>query len=203
VRELAHACADFLSARRDPALLDSPSTRRYSRRIAKLTHERLKLRNDERDGQAEAQGESWLVCRAGAQLFALRAAEVIETMRPLPLEPVCDAPPFVSGLAVIRGVPVPVVDLATLFGAARSHTARFVTLRIGARTVALAVDAVIGLRAIPAQSLQDLPPLLRDGNGERISALGTLDTELLVLLQSGRLIPERAWDTFGLEGTHQ
>jgi purine-binding chemotaxis protein CheW len=121
----------------------------------------------------------------------------------LPLEPVTNAPPFVLGLSVIRGTPVPVVDLAALFGAAPSHPARFITLRIEARTVALAVDAVIGLRTIPAQSLQDLPPLLRDGNSERISALGTLDAQLLLMLQSGRLIPETVWGTLGLSGTIQ
>ncbi len=171
-----------------------------------MTHGRLDMRKEERDAVPTVAGvgrEAWLVCRADARLFALRAADVIETMRPLPLEPVTDVPPFVSGLSIIRGTPVPVVDLAALFGAAQSHPARLITLRIEARTVALAVDAVIGLRTIPAQSLQDLPPLLRDGNGERISALGTLDAQLLLLLQSGRLIPETVWAALGTGGTIQ
>ena len=67
------------------------------------------------------------------------------------------------------------------------------------RRVALTVDAVVGVRTIPAGSVKDLPPLVRDANIEAIAAIGTLDAELLVVLGDGRLLPESLWDAIAIE----
>jgi purine-binding chemotaxis protein CheW len=137
------------------------------------------------------------VCRADRRLFALRVADVIETMRPLPLEAAAAALPFVLGISVVRGMPVPVVALGALFGGEPAPPGRIITLRIAGRIVALGVDEIVGVRAIPPQALRALPPLLRDGMGEHVSALSVLDRELFLVLQSGRLVPETAWASLG------
>lgn len=131
----------------------------------------------------------FLLCRVGSRLCAMPLAHVIETMRPLPIEAVADAPGFVRGLSIIRGAPVPVVDGAALVGADASEPTRFVTMKVKDRQVALAVDAVLEVRSLPAESLQDLPPLLRDAEPHIVSAIGVLDADLLLVLESGRLIP--------------
>ena len=87
---------------------------------------------------------------------------------------------------------MPVVDLGLLTGG-RSASGRFVTLRLGDRRAAVAVDAVVGVRAVDARLLQALPPLLRDAGAEVVDAIGVIDTELLVLLRAGRLVPEDVW----------
>ena len=46
------------------------------------------------------------------------------------------------------------------------------------------------VRPADRSRIKDLPPLLRDATGEVIAAVGTLDAELLLVLQSGRLVPE-------------
>jgi len=114
-------------------------------------------------------------------------------MRPLPVEPVAGVPSFVHGLAVIRGSATPVVDAATLLGAIGSAPTRFVTVKAGPRRVALAVDAVVGIRAIPSESFASLPPLLQDSSVDAISAIATLDAELMLVLRSTRLVPDDAW----------
>lgn len=130
-----------------------------------------------------------LIVRAGARRCALRASEVLETMRPLPVERAGDAPDFVAGVAVIRGRPVPVVDLAKLLGEARANgIARFVCLRVGERRVALAVEEVLDLRSLPDSGLEAMPPLL--AGGSRAAALGALDAKLLLLLEGARILPE-------------
>jgi purine-binding chemotaxis protein CheW len=134
-----------------------------------------------------------LLFRVQHRLCALALEHVVETMRPLPVEPVPRAPAFVRGLAIIRGAPTPVVDVARLIGAAESRPGRFVTLAIGDRTAALAVDAVLGVRSIPAASIHELPPLLRDATADIVSAVGLLHAELLVVLRGARLIPEELW----------
>ena len=141
-----------------------------------------------------------LICRVQARFCAMPLAHVVETMRPLPVEAVTGAPHFVRGLAVIRGVPVPVVDAAQLLGTQTNQADRFVTVTVGSRCVALAVDSVLGVRAIPADSLQAMPPLLQEAGADVVAAIGLLDAELLLVLNGGRLLSEDVWaglDTSG------
>jgi purine-binding chemotaxis protein CheW len=62
--------------------------------------------------------QSTLLCRVRERLCALPLAHVVETMRPLPIEPLGGMPGFVQGIAIIRGAPVPVVDAGALLGSA-------------------------------------------------------------------------------------
>jgi purine-binding chemotaxis protein CheW len=141
-------------------------------------------------------GELCLVVRVGKQLYAFPVNHVEETMRPLPLSAVAGAPPFVRGMAVIRGLPVPVLDCAAVLADGDqplSSETRFVALRIAARRVALSVREVIGVRQIDSKHLADLPPLLANAGEHVVTAIGTLDRELLMVLRSGKLVPEDVW----------
>jgi purine-binding chemotaxis protein CheW len=121
---------------------------------------------------------------------------VVETFRPLPVDPVSGAPSFVRGMAVVRGEPVPVLDLGSLLGdPEQADPARFVTLRVGARRVALAVEAVLGVSEIETGLLRDVPPLLQEAQGERVAAVAILDEELLLVLRAARLVPDELWET--------
>src|ERR1700733_14675484 len=96
-----------------------------------------------------------LLFRVRARLCALPLAHVVETMRPLPVEAMAGAPRCVRGLAIIRGAPIPVVDVAELLGEGSVQTdtgtrsqpaARFVAVKVADRGIALAVDGVLGVR---------------------------------------------------------
>ncbi|HSV52031.1 MAG TPA: chemotaxis protein CheW [Burkholderiaceae bacterium] len=134
-----------------------------------------------------------LVCRVQARRFALPIAHVVETMRPLPVEVLPRTPAYILGLAIIRGTPVPVIDTARLLGAGAAPGARFVTVKVGARQVALAVGEVLGVQSIPPASLRGLPPLLRDASADVVATIGVLDAELLLILHSARWVPEDLW----------
>jgi purine-binding chemotaxis protein CheW len=142
--------------------------------------------NDRRD-------DLLLICRVQTRLCALPLEHVVETMRPLPTATVAGSPHFVRGLAVIRGDPVPVIDAARLLGAQDAQAERFVTITAGGRRVALAVDSVLGVRAVPADSLQQLPPLLHEAGADVVASIGLLDAELLLVLHSTRLLPDDVW----------
>jgi len=137
--------------------------------------------------------ESFLMCRVQSWTCALPLPHVLETMRPLPVIPVSGAPRFVSGLAIVRGTPIPVLDAARLIGLEHSNPTRFVIVKIGSRQFALAVDSLLDIRAVPAESLQQSPPLLGEACAEVSAAIGTLDSELLLVLRSARLMPESVW----------
>ena len=135
-----------------------------------------------------------LVVTVGDRSCAIPRGDVIETMRPLPVEKVAGLPGFVRGLAVIRGEAIPVVDLGALLdGALSPAVSRFVTLRTGAGRVALAVEAVEGIREFAPETLHELPSLLKEGRGELIDTVGVLDSHLLLVLRSGRILGRDVW----------
>ena len=145
---------------------------------------------------------SVLLCRIGAGLCGFPVRQVIEIMRPVPVEPLAGATPSVLGVSVIRGAPVPVVDAAFLVRGEPGDASRLVTVRLdGApaegrdaeRVVALAVDAVLGVRGIQSTELNALPPLLSDTQRLKIIAMGVDDAEILVVLDCARAVPESVW----------
>ena len=132
-----------------------------------------------------------LVCRVHRLLCALPLRDVIETLRPLPIEPLAGAPSYVCGLSILRGAPVPVVDLGLLLGVEQVRATRLVALRVGARTVAAAVGAVLGVRTLSGDD--GLPPLLKEAGHGAIQTLGSLDRELLLVLEGARIVPEEVF----------
>jgi purine-binding chemotaxis protein CheW len=147
-------------------------------------------------------GDRFLLCRAGSRIAALDVRDVRETLRPLPIEPLTGAPTFVLGLAIVRGFPIPVVDADRLLGSSVSSSAtlisppsaRFVSLKLGVRSAALAVDAVLDIRTLPAEMLADIPPLLGETGADLVSVIGALDAKLLLVLEAARLVPDSVWN---------
>jgi purine-binding chemotaxis protein CheW len=143
------------------------------------------------EGPAEARTvgvHRFLIARASGLGIALPLPNVGETMRPQAVKPLPGMPPYVLGLSRIRGQAIPVVHLGALLGAATPAPAgRFVTVDTGGRRVALAVDAVIGVRRLDAAALGGVP-------GELVEALGVMDKELLVVLRAARILPTEVWE---------
>jgi purine-binding chemotaxis protein CheW len=144
------------------------------------------------DERGEKGVEQLLICRVASKLCGLPLRDVVETMRPLPLERLANMPAFVHGVSLIRGRPTPVVAGHALLGSNAEPTAsaRYVMLELGARRVALLVDAVLGVRDVSASELDQLPLVLRQSRTDQIGALGTLDAELLVVLEHARLLAD-------------
>ena len=140
-----------------------------------------------------------LVVTVGARACAIPLAHVRETLRPLAVEPLTGVPDYVRGVSVIRGQPVPVVDLAALLGeAAGDGAARLVVLQMEERQVALAVHAVIGLRRLESAGFGALPPLLDGAAQQAVEAVGVRDAQLLLMLRTSRLITDELWAKLAL-----
>jgi purine-binding chemotaxis protein CheW len=130
-------------------------------------------------------------------MCALPLEEVEETMRPLPVAPVAEAPFFVRGVCMVRGTPSPIVSLAALLGGALPTQAspgqRFIALRVPEGRLALEVDEVRGLRWLEEDTLESVPPLLRSTANGQLQHVGSLDGGLLAVLGSAHLLPEDLW----------
>jgi purine-binding chemotaxis protein CheW len=127
-------------------------------------------------------------------LCAVPLTHVIETMRPLPVEPISGVPSFVKGISIIRGIPTPVVDLGAVLGSPGERAERFVTLRVGDRQVALAVNAVLGVRDLATlTTIRELPPLLQRASKDVVETIGRLDEQVLMVLRAGWELPDEVW----------
>ncbi len=143
---------------------------------------------------------SFLLCSSASRLCAFRLEDVAETMRPLPVDSIPAMPDFLLGVALIRGAVVPVVDVAQLVaGVAETRPNRFVTVKLGQRQVAFAVQSVLGVRTLNALSMAQIPLLLNEIDASSIAAISTLDAELLLVLQGARIIPEEVWQALDSE----
>lgn len=143
--------------------------------------------------EAPDRAEDHLLVRAGGVVGALPLPDVVEALRPLPLEPLPELPPGVLGLSVVRGEPVPVVDLRLVLGREAPAARRWVVLRVEGRRVALVVDAVLGVERLEPGPADDLPPLLAGGDADVVDGLAARDAALLVRLRAARLVPAALW----------
>lgn len=151
-------------------------------------------------GEPTASSAQYLIVRVGDRLAALPLETVVETMRPLPVGDWAYAPAIVRGIATIRGAATPVVQLHVLLGIhVGAALSRFVTVKTGARVVAIAVEDVLGVRALEERQLEDLPPLLSPGPDEIVSAIATVDGELVTVLRLAKLVPEAVWASIEAE----
>jgi purine-binding chemotaxis protein CheW len=138
-----------------------------------------------------------LVTRICGVACALPIGQVVEIMRPLPIEPIGrpadPALALVEGIAMIRGVPIPVIDARRLLGAPTVPAGRFVIVRAKDQQIALMVDDVVEVTRIDPSELASLPPLVGGVHRDCITAIGARDAALLVVLDTVRVLPEDGW----------
>jgi len=146
----------------------------------------------------EASGEQVVLLQAGLHLCALPVSVVLETLRPLSLRPLAGAPAGVLGVGVVRGSPVPVVDLAVFVAGAPSASParRWVMVRCGSRAAALAVDGVAGIRTLPPGAVT--APLVAGAAQGALAALRVCDADLVLVLEASRLVPEGVFEALQL-----
>jgi purine-binding chemotaxis protein CheW len=131
-----------------------------------------------------------LLVQAGAHACAVPLGAVEETLRPLPCARLPGLPRAVLGLAVVRGESVPVVDLAGALEDAAPPAARWVLARAGGRRVALAVSAVVGVRALDEDALRAAAARVAGVVAPLVSAVVMLGSRSVAVLDVARALPE-------------
>jgi len=133
---------------------------------------------------------SLLFVRAHRLTCAFPLEAVSEITRVLPLRVLGGVPAYVRGVSVIRGAGTPVIDLSLLLGnEALTAPERYVILR-SSSPVALAVDAVAGVRRVSLENLGNLPRLLADAGRDRVRSLLALDGDLVPIMASAIVLPD-------------
>jgi purine-binding chemotaxis protein CheW len=117
---------------------------------------------------------------------AVDVLRIAEVLRPVPVTPLPQAPPFVEGLIELRGRFLPLIDLRRRFAAQAAHavvageavaraggdrppepepeseSGKYIVAPLCGTPVALVVDDVSGVERVPADLIQP-PPTLASG----------------------------------------
>jgi purine-binding chemotaxis protein CheW len=131
--------------------------------------------------------------RLAGQELALDIMAVREIRGWTPVTPMPESPPYLLGIVNLRGLVLPIVDLAQRLGLPSGiPTSRnaIIVVQIGSRTVGLLVEGVTGIMSIDCDLIQPTPVF--GGAGSRSVLEGVITTE-------GRMIGLLGLDSLFLE----
>ena len=142
------------------------------------------------DGPESATLLDVLEFRLAEERYAVETRHVREVYPLKDLTPLPGTPPFVRGIVNVRGRILPVVDLKKFFdlpeqGVTDLH--RIIVVEGNDLTLGLLADAVVGMRSVPAGSLQPSLPTL---TGIRSDYLKGVTAERLVILDVDRILAD-------------
>jgi purine-binding chemotaxis protein CheW len=134
---------------------------------------------------------SVLLVRLAGEQYAVPSDSVREIIRHRAFTPVPGAPPTLPGILNQRGTILPVVEMHSLLGLEPAPTTRATRIVIVAHAdieMALLVDAVIDLEALPADSVETVPAALDPARGRLLRGIAQHGGEIVALLDLDELI---------------
>ncbi len=132
-----------------------------------------------------------LLIRLADEIYALPSVYVREVGRYRAFTPVPGAPPLIPGIISQRGVILPVVDLRLVLGMPTVETTRstrLVTVVYEDIDMALLVDAVIDLTALPPDAFGQLPAGLDPARARFLRAVAFYDDQTVAMLDVGEIV---------------
>ena len=125
----------------------------------------------------------------GEESFAVNLKQVSEVFKLELITPVPGMPLSLVGVANLRGMVVPLVDLRPLLEAPQSSALRYaVIVRHGARQIGILVDEVPEIRTIQADDVLDGLPGEMGRNRPFLSGLLRMDSRTSGLVEVSRLL---------------
>ena len=100
--------------------------------------------------------------RVAGRDCAVDVMRISEVLQPMAVTALPSAPVFVEGIISLRGRFLPVIDLRRRFGGepgGDQARTKYIVAPIGATSVALVVDEVLGVERIPREQIQAAPAL--------------------------------------------
>jgi purine-binding chemotaxis protein CheW len=127
----------------------------------------------------------------GGGTYAVPSDVVLQLALPGEITPVPNAPPWVEGVASIRGRVTPVVDLRARFGFAPipiDGRSRLVVVSIGGREVALRVDGAREFATLAEDAIVPLAGASQDLGGGHVKGTTHLGERVVMVLDTESVI---------------
>jgi len=132
-----------------------------------------------------------LLIRLADELYGVPSASVREVVRYRAYTPVPGSPPSLPGILSQRGTILPAVELRSLLGLGIVPVTRAARLVIVAHQeidMALLVEAVLDLAALPADTLQPLPAALDPARARFLRGIANYEQQPVALIDLDELI---------------
>ncbi len=159
--------------------------------IASLLQERARLLAQPPAAEPAGNLLALLVTRVGAELLGVDISVVREVQPLTAVTPVPGLPAYWTGLANVRGLLLPVLNLGRYLGqpeASDVSAARLVLVETAGLNVALAVDDVLEVRGVPQDSLG--ASLRGDSAGYPPNLITGVTADLLAVLNLEALLSD-------------
>ncbi|CEG25890.1 chemotaxis protein CheW [Bacillus sp. B-jedd] len=133
-----------------------------------------------------------LIFRVGREEYGVQIHQVVSIERMEPVTAYPNRPPHVLGIATIRDVVTPIVDLsAALTGKLQEHSdsTRIIIVQAGGKEIGIVVDAATAVQDIPSESIQQ-PNLMELKHVEYLLGISKLDGRLIILLDIEKLLED-------------
>ena len=135
-----------------------------------------------------------VVCQLGQESYGLDISSVYEIIRFQECTAVPAAPSFVDGVINLRGIIIPVMDMASRFGQNRGETTkstRIIVAGTNGRRVGLVVDAVTEVLMVSEDAVEPTPEVAAGFDSAYIRGIAKLGEELVILLDLGALFGDQ------------
>jgi purine-binding chemotaxis protein CheW len=126
-----------------------------------------------------------LVFVLGKEEYAVDILKVQEIRGYEKVTPIPAAPPYLKGVANLRGIIVPVIDMRVKFNMAEARFDTFtviIVLKIGRQVIGLVVDGVSDVVQLGEQEVKPAPQLGAVVDSTFIAGLATKDERMILLL---------------------
>lgn len=142
---------------------------------------------------AGAGHQQFLVFSLGDEEYAIDILKVQEIRGCEHVTRICNAPDFIKGIANLRGVVVPIVDLRIKFRLDAHYNADTVVIvvNIGRRVVGIVVDRVSDVLTLAAEQRKPAPEFGVGLPLDYIHGLGDLGERMLILVDIEKLLGSR------------
>jgi purine-binding chemotaxis protein CheW len=146
----------------------------------------------ELQSKADSSAREYITFRIGSQYFCVDIMSVREIRGWTPATALPRAPGFVRGVINLRGVVLPVIDLAERLGYAPAvPTPRHVIIvaQTGRQVVGLLVDAVSDIIAMPSENVQATPDVGSEAARSFVIGVMAIDDRMISLIALDSVMP--------------
>lgn len=140
--------------------------------------------------------QQYVVFEVAGERYGVTISQIGEIAKPLDTTPVPRTADFVVGIGNVRGVVIPVLDLALrlkLPPTPRTRDTRILIVRHDDEQYGLVVDRVFGVAQIAPEDLEETPGALPGQRAEFIHALARSEGDIIIVLDLATLLDPRAF----------
>jgi purine-binding chemotaxis protein CheW len=136
-------------------------------------------------------GCEFLVFTLGSGKYGIDILKVQEIRGYEALTRIANAPTFIKGMINLRGIIIPVIDMRIKFDLGSPIYDQFtvvIILNLSGRIIGMVVDSVSDVMTLMPDQLTPVPHMATAFNAEHLIGLGTIDENVLILLDIDKLM---------------